>query len=424
MNKSLWILVLAGVSCSTGVSTPPADGVTRPGAFTGPVGISTDHRSFVDGDGRPCFWLGDTLWELFTAYPVEEAETILEDRRSKGFNAIQVMLLGVGGGKKPNVSGEKPFVDDAVSTPNEAYFSRIDSIVRIAAKKNLVLVIGLYHKSPEYGKLITRENARAWGAWIGRRYRSDRNVIWSMYPEAKNSYLPLVRELAAGLAEGDGGSHRITVHPDPSPASSSWIHDEPWLSFNTLQSFKSTHLNYEMVAADYARRPVKPAVNGEARYEVEGGTTPLNIRNGAWWSCLAGGFYSFGHGGNWMKPAEWRNWIDSPASRQMKILGDFFRSLDWWTLVPDQAVISGVAGEKAAARSSSRDWAIVYLPSGGTVTVDLASVKAPVGARVRWINPATAETLSAGTFPASGTRPFTAPEGWTDAVLLVTSTVK
>lgn len=380
--------------------------------FQGPAGISEDHRSFVDAAGKLCFWLGDTEWELFRAFTEEEAKTILEDRHRKGFNAIQVMILGVKGVKLANVHGEKPFGNDDPATPNEAYFKAIDAIVRIAEANQITLVVGLYHKSADYSKAITPANARKWAAWVGRRYASAPNVMWSMYPEAKNSYLPIVRELAAGVAEGDGGRHLITVHPDPSPASSSWIHEEPWLSFNTLQSFQSNHLNYRMVAADRARTPAKPVLNGEARYEDEGGTTPLMVRRGAWWSCLAGGFYSYGHGGNWMKPADWAKWLDSPASRQMKVMGDFFRSLDWWTLVPDQALISGTAGELAAARSAKRDWAIVYLPAGGSVTVDDKALSGKP--RVSWLNPADG-TLQA----AAGTSTFSAPEGWPDAVLVL-----
>lgn len=410
MTKPVGILFLTGLalaelSCSASLPR-------------GPIDISPDRRHFVDASGAPSFWLGDTQWELFLSFTEEEAEAVLEDRRSKGFNAVQVMLLGVGGGKKSNVRGEKPFVQDDPSRPNEAYFTVVDSIVRKAAEKGQVLVVGIWHKSPAYSTLITRENARAWGEWVGRRYREAPNVIWSMYPVANAASVPIVRELAAGLAQGDGGRHRITVHPDPSPASSSWIHEEPWLSFNTLQSWVSTHVNYRMTAADYARKPVKPVVNGEARYEEEGGTTPLMVRRGAWWSCLAGGFYSYGHGGNWMKPAEWRRWLDSPGSRQMKVMGDFFRSLDWWTLVPDPAILSGPAGEAAAARSSDRRWAIVYLPAHAPVTISMEAVKGE-RSRVSWMNPATGEIRPAGEFPASGTSLFTPPEGWPDAVLLL-----
>jgi hypothetical protein len=401
------LCLLAAAACSSG--------------HYGPVALGPDRRSFVDASGDPCFWMGDTQWELFLAFKEDEVRALLEDRRRNGFNAIQVMLFGVGGGKKPNADGVRPFLDDNVSTPDEAFFSRVDAVVQIAKELGLVLVIGIFHKSPEAGTMITKDNARDWGAWVGRRYRDFPNIIWSMYPAASAAYVPVARELAAGLAAGDGGRHLITVHPDPSPASSSWIHEEPWLSFNTLQSFKSTHLNYTMVAADRARTPPKPVVNGEARYEDEGGTTPLNIRRGAYWSCLAGGFYSYGHGGNWMKPAGWKKWLDSPGSRQMKILGDFFRSLDWWTLVPDPALLPGLDGEAAAARAANRTWAVVYLPTNAPVDVVLGGVNASPAAQASWINPAGGEVRPGGEHPASGTRTFVPPAEWADALLLIRS---
>jgi len=372
--------------------------------FDGPAAVSKDGRSFVDAGGNPVFWLGDTQWDLFTAFREEEVRAILDDRRAKGFNVLQVMILGVKGVNRPNVHGEMPFVSEDPLSPNDKYFVRVDKIVRMAEERRLTLVVGLYHQSPEFGKAVTLGRARSWAAWLAKRYASAPNIIWSMYPKAKEDSLFIIRELAMGVVEGDAGRHLMTVHPDPAPASSSWIHGEPWLSFNTLQTFQSNHLNYTMVAADRARTPPKPVVNGEARYEAEGGTTPLMVRRGAWWSVLAGGFYTYGHGGNWQKPADWKAWLDSPASRQMKVLGDFFRSIDWWTLVPDPSLVAGPSDQIAAARSANRDWTVIYLPEGGTVTV------ASVPGRATWLNPADGATLPA-------TAPFTAPKDWTDAVL-------
>ncbi len=101
----------------------------------------------------------------------------------------------------------------------------------------------------------------------------------------------------------------------------------------------------------------------------------------------------------------------------MKVLGDFFRSLDWWTLVPDQKWSSALwpPGRLAAARSANRDWAIVYLPAGGAVTVDAKAVTAGDRARVSWFNPADGASRSAGAAAPS----YTAPEGWPDAVLVM-----
>ena len=50
----------------------------------------------------------------------------------------------------------------------------------------------------------------------------------------------MLRELAAGLREGDGGHHLITFKPDPAPYSSSFIHGEKWLDFDSMQLGKAS----------------------------------------------------------------------------------------------------------------------------------------------------------------------------------------
>src|SRR6478752_3886677 len=57
------------------------------------LAVSANHRFFVNEKGEPFFWLGDTGWLLFSKLTREEAEKYLEDRRKKGFNVIQVMVL-------------------------------------------------------------------------------------------------------------------------------------------------------------------------------------------------------------------------------------------------------------------------------------------------------------------------------------------
>src|SRR5208282_653895 len=104
---------------------------------------------------------------------------------------------------------------------------------------NLLVLVTIYHQSCR--KYITTEKAQGWAKWLGHRYKKTPNVVWSLVPEAKESYLPIVRELAAGLRSGDG-LHLITVHPDPSPYSSSFLHNEDWLDFNTIQTWNAVKL--------------------------------------------------------------------------------------------------------------------------------------------------------------------------------------
>src|SRR5690606_8891336 len=82
----------------------------------GPLQISENNRYLTDANGKPFFWLGDTGWLLFSKLTKEEAETYLVDRRNKGFNVIQVMLLHTL--KATNVYGDSALHNSDVSTPN------------------------------------------------------------------------------------------------------------------------------------------------------------------------------------------------------------------------------------------------------------------------------------------------------------------
>jgi len=196
-----------------------------------PVKVSENGRYFVDQKGTPVFWLGTTQWQLFREYTLGDPRTIVEKSKGKGFAFAQVMLLGVGDGTKPNVYGAKPWLDDNPLTPNEAYFKNVDAVVRIARQNNFVISMTLFHQ--RWRKHITVDNARAWAKWVAGRYKSVPTIVWSMTPEARQEFVPILRELAAGLREGDGGYHLITFKPDPAPYSSSFIHGEAWLDFDS-----------------------------------------------------------------------------------------------------------------------------------------------------------------------------------------------
>jgi hypothetical protein len=389
------------------------------------LNISDNRRYFVDDQGRPLFWQGDTEWELFHLFSASDAGSLLQKRREQGFNVIQVMVTGVYPewdamkGVKPSVDALAWRVNNPLN-PDEAYFRRVDEIVDQAARFGMVLVIGVYHAADQDKGRISPQNAEPWAHWLARRYRDSRNIVWAMYPHAVPASESVIEATVRGLREGDAGAHLITLHPDPSPASSSFMHREPWLSFNTLQTWSTGFSNHDLVAADYAKTPVKPVVDGEARYEGEDGTTPLETRRAGYWACLAGGFYSYGHRDNWMSPSTWKQWWDTPGAAQIEVLGSVFRSIEWWKLVPDPAILAPGAQGNAAARSSSGDWILAYLTGDAPVGVDLRRITA-AWAEAWWIDPLTGKRSLVGSFRTSGPHRFTPPAGSQDAVLLVTA---
>ncbi|MDD1713370.1 MAG: DUF4038 domain-containing protein, partial [Methanoregulaceae archaeon] len=250
--------------------------------------ISGNRRHFTDSNGKPVFWLGDTLWELFRVHPVKDSIAMIENRRKKGFNVIQVMLTGLYDITAPNLEGLTPLKNNDPRTPNEVYFRHLDPIIRHADRCGMTLCIGVYHQASR--KAVTASNARKFARLVAERYRNSPSIIWTMYPRAEKEYIPVVKELARGLRQGDNGRHLITVHPDPSPTSSSFIHNEPWLDFNMIQTCISYQHTHRMAYEDYLRRPVKPVVMAEGAYEgeeygMEG--TPLILRRQTYWSFLA-----------------------------------------------------------------------------------------------------------------------------------------
>lgn len=395
-----------------------------------PIRISANRRYFADPTGNPVFWLGTTQWQLFREFTLDEARLIIEKSKATGFDFIQVMLLGVGDGTRPNIHAEKPCRDDDPSVPNEAYFQNVDAVMEIARKNDVAISMTVFHQ--RYRKLITLEKARGWTQWLAQRYGRFPNLVWSMTPEATGEFVPILRELAAGLREGDSGGHLISFKPDPAPYTSSFIHSEDWLDFNCMQTWRSVELIYPMVTADYHLSPTKPVVMAEGAYEsgTEYGfdVTPLWVRRQAYYSYMAGASHSYGHNDSWRVLPTWKQALDAPGAAQLGILKRIFLARDeWWELVPDQALFAEggrIEGTvlNLAARHRDRRWAMAYLADPASVSVRLDRLANSADAL--WIDPRTGESQAAGRFANTGVASFTTPDGWEDALLVLSASAK
>ena len=392
-----------------------------------PIRISANRRYFADPTGNPVFWLGTTQWQLFREFTLDEARLIIEKSKATGFDFIQVMLLGVGDGTRPNIHAEKPCRDDDPSVPNEAYFQNVDAVMEIARKNDVAISMTVFHQ--RYRKLITLEKARGWTQWLAQRYGRFPNLVWSMTPEATGEFVPILRELAAGLKEGDSGAHLITFKPDPAPYTSSFMHNEDWLDFNCMQTWRSVELIYPMVTADYHLSPTKPVVMAEGAYEsgTEYGfdVTPLWVRRQAYYSYMAGASHSYGHNDSWRVLPTWKQALDAPGAAQLSILKEIFLVRDeWWELVPDQALFAEggrIEGTvlNLAARHRDRRWAMAYLADPASVSVRLDRLANSADAL--WIDPRTGESQAAGRFANTGVASFITPDGWEDALLVLSA---
>src|SRR5512132_3238475 len=88
--------------------------------------VSANGRYFETQDGKPFFYLGDTVWTLFKRVTHEEDEDYLQNRKTKGFTVVQAYLLR--GLKAKNLDGELTLVDDDPTKLNERFFENVDWI--------------------------------------------------------------------------------------------------------------------------------------------------------------------------------------------------------------------------------------------------------------------------------------------------------
>lgn len=419
--------------------------------------VSDNQRFLVTADGRPFFWLGDTAWELFHRLNREEAVDYLEHRARHGFTVVQAVALAeLDGLHVPNPYGHKPLLDldparpDVKDGPNNDYWDHVDYIITEANRRGIY--IGLL---PTWGdkwnkkwgtgpEIFTPANAEAYGAWLGRRYR-DAGIIWILggdRPVENDTHRQIIRAMARGLRQGDGGAHLMTFHPSGGSGSAQYFHAETWLDFNMRQNGHALEFTgrYDKTREDYDHTPPKPVLDGEPIYEDHpvafqasrlGHSVAADVRRPLYWNLFSGAFgHTYGHHSVWQmwQPGRppinhpllpWRAALDQPGAIQMQHGKHLLLSRPFLTRIPDDSVLvpdhvpTSVPGAGryrfVATRDADGGYAMVYAPVGRTFTVRLDGIRGST-IRVWWFNPRDGSATVIGEFPASGTRAFTPPQ--------------
>ena len=197
-----------------------------------------------------------------------------------------------------------------------------------------------------------------------------------------------------------------------------------------LDSAYTYYPTYAEVQKEYNRARFMPVVMIEAGYEFEQNNSsisygdPQTLRRQEYWSVLAGATGQFyGNHYTWPFADGWKQHLDTTGSRQVGYLVKLFAGRPWFRLVPDEKhrfVTAGYGQPTADGNVDSSDYvtaaatpdgtfAVAYLPTGGTITVDLARLKRPV--HVSWYDPTngTYRAVSTAPFRGSGSVQFTAP---------------
>ena len=208
---------------------------------------------------------------MFTRPTHEAVDQYLKDRASKGFTAIQGVLLIWDGLTRANPLGQMLLVDKSGAKINEAFFDNVDCIVDKAESLGMyTLILPIWSKGMLGGQRSVFDETTGYNycKLIGARYR-NKPVLWMLGGDRPGAGVEeITRAMARGLTEGGGGRRMISYHPTGRQSLSMWFHNESWLDFNSIQSgHSSQNKNYELVASDYQLKPAKPVIDAESGYE-------------------------------------------------------------------------------------------------------------------------------------------------------------
>ena len=451
MATAAWIVAMLGASAATPVFGVPVF----------PLKASANGRYLVDQNDVGFRVQGDSAWDLLVTITSSDVDTYLANRSAKGFNTLLVELVeharyAAASPAPANRAGNRPFLSKLgggaytgggdladLSTPNDAYFAYVDTILaKIAAKNMVALLTPLY---VGYGAPTTQSSANEgwsadmnansaancyqYGQYVGDRYRNQKNLVWVNGGDAFGlpaAMASCVQQVMQGIKDGKGSGGSAVLQTTQWSREHLSSDDASYpVPLNSVYPSLATVAS--LCRSAYGRSPVLPAYVIEACYE--GGScapTRAQLRQEGYraaLSCMGG--YLFGNGPLWLFDSGWQAAMDAPGSLDWQRAGSLLDSLGWSSLVPSNlGTLAGTVlvtggddiasgGDVAAAASGAA--LLAYLPSTGTGTRTITVQMGVLGAyaRGRWYNPTSGAytdlTGGAYTLANSGTHAFTTP---------------
>jgi uncharacterized protein DUF4038/collagenase-like protein with putative collagen-binding domain/glucodextranase-like protein/HYR domain-containing protein len=411
----IWVWTATQAICALLLSFALASSSSAAPAY--PLQKSANGRYLVDQNNVPYLIVGDSPQALIVNLSTNDAETYLADRATNGFNTLWINVLcnQYTGGRVDGSTfdGILPFNNMVPSTssydlttPNEAYFARVDQALTLAAQQGLLVMLDPIETGGWLNTILDNGtiNCRAYGQYLGNRYKNFNNIIWlngNDY-QTNNWSNPavdtVVQAVALGIQDNDT-RHIQTIELNYQTSGS--LDDNSWAPIISLNASYTYFPTYAQVLEDYNRTNFLPTFLVEANYEFENDWFYNSSgRRQEYWSLLSGACGQlYGNHFTWQFLPGWQTDLDTGGSTQMEYVTALFAPLRWYDLVPDQnhtlvtdgygtfASTGSVNNSDYATAASTTDGvlAIVYMPTTRTITVDLSQLSGPVTAQ--WYDP-------------------------------------
>lgn len=393
-------------------------------AHAAPVAVSATQFALERRDGTMFPWLGDTNWDLFhtsTGWPTD-FKTYIDNRDAKRFSLIQTTFLPTGDGESPRFMGENEGGHIATDGNlvsgqdlNVHYFRAVDRRMQYIHDNTDMCVAMLMMWADDYsGGMNGSGLYQRWADYIVARYGAYNTLLGVMgeYNDGGTTAAN-ASTLAGFLQSADPFSGRVWCHADGSTSAIANTN----LNINTIQN-KTTSaatVNSDIITL---RADGLVSIHAETWYEEQGtpATTAAQIRAMAWAAFLAGGGFTYGHDHVSVHDTTWTDDLDDDGAADMLHLRDFWdpvnpaNRIPWEDMAPQNALVT--SGTAYLLREVDVRY-IAYLPSGGTIQINLAAATGTF--TYDWYNCRTGAGAAGGTTTGGATRSFSAPDtnDWT-----------
>lgn len=375
-----------------------------------PLSVSKSGTYFLR-DGRPFFYLADTVWAAFSNTTMDEWRAYLAYRRRQGFTALQISVLPILHDASASSLDLHPFETDEqgrwdFGAPSRDYFAQAAEMVSVARDEGFVAALVLL-----------------WCNYVPDTWGAQRTPDVVMPSEAVVPYVEYVVRAFASYdpiyvisGDTDFPSERamdyyataLRVVKDLSPQALTTLHLAPQTDLPD-EFVRSPHLDFYMyqsghhieelnraytLAQRFAGKSVRrPVVNGEPCYEGHGHGhrygrfSAFDVRKAIWQSLLsgAGAGVTYGAHGVWswhtqgsaftsesfsMRPFDWHEALRLEGAWD----ASFARAIvERYDLIGLEALPNAqdVSPEIRVAASADRSHIVAYIPYPTEVTLDV-----------------------------------------------------
>lgn len=361
-------------------------------------------------DGKPFFYLGDTIWSAFTNITMEEWEYYLRRRKEQGFTVLQINTMPQWDRCMAD-TGFYPFATEDgqkfdFARWNDAYYENARKMCRMAVEKGFQLalvVLWLNFVPGTWGSRMCDINImpKTFIKEYTERIRKEFDEFQPIYvvsgdtdfdsPEAV-SYYKTALDILCEQSPDTLKTMHIKRGYDVIP--------EEFLDKMDFYMFQSGHnkagqdMAYRLPLSFLKKYPKKPMVNAEPCYEQMGYSRKVygrfqdeDIRRAAWSSLLSGACAGVTYGAhgvwNWQKvnkpknpilgegfdaPFPWEEALAFPGAWDYGFIRSFLEERNIQELVPANELLEN-NGEEIRMAGTAEGTLLLYLPHSTRVKI-------------------------------------------------------